>query len=237
MAELAREGVRAGALGISTTRLLAHRTSRRGDVPGTFADARELAALGAVLRELGTGVFEIVPRGMDGEISPEAHAEIDMMGELAERSAGRSCSRSSRRTPRPTGTALQLDRCAQLRAEGVADLPPGGQSHDRHPDRCATAGSTRSRRGRATGRSHIFRSRERVARMRDPEVKARILAESNEWAPDQAFAHFLHETFDRMYEIGDPIDWEPSTEDAVGPRARRAGREPQELLYDIFTAG
>jgi hypothetical protein len=88
MAELEREGVRAGALEISTTRLLAHRTSKRADDPGTLADARELAALGGVLRELGTGVCEIVPRGMAGEISPEAHAELDMMGELA-RTIGR----------------------------------------------------------------------------------------------------------------------------------------------------
>ncbi len=216
--------------------MLAHRTSRRGDVPGTFADARELTALGAVLGEFGTGVFEIVPRGMDGEISPEAHAEIDMMGELA-RSIGRPVVFSLVQThTEPDRYRAQLDRCAQLQAEGAPLFPQ-------------VANRTTGILIGVDSRHHAFSTRpsyraiahlpvrDRVARMRDPEVKARILAEPNEWAPDQAFAHFLHETFDRMYEIGDPIDWEPSADDAVGPRALRAGRDPQDLLYDLFTAG
>ena len=123
MAYMAREGVSAGALGISTTRLLAHRTSKRGDVPGTFADARELAALGGVLRDLGTGVFEIVPRGMDGEISLEAHAELDMMGELA-RLIGRPVTFSMVQTHTEVDRyRLQLERCAKFRAEDVPLFP------------------------------------------------------------------------------------------------------------------
>jgi N-acyl-D-amino-acid deacylase len=236
MADLARQGVRAGALGISTTRLLAHRTSTRGDVPGTFAEARELAALGGVLGELGTGVFEIVPRGMDGEISPEAHAELDLMGELA-RSIGRPVTFSLVQTHTEVDRyRLQLERAAQFRAEGVPLYPQ-------------VANRTTGILIGVESRHHAFSTRpsyreiahlpalDRVRRMRNPEVKARILAEQNEWAPDQSFAHFLHETFDRMYEISDPIDWEPSTDDAIGPRARRAGRQRQELLYDIFTEG
>jgi N-acyl-D-amino-acid deacylase len=236
MADLARHGVRAGALGISTTRLLAHRTSTRGDVPGTFADARELAALGGVLGELGTGVFEIVPRGMDGEISPEAHAELVMMGELA-RSIGRPVTFSLVQTHTEVDRyRLQLERAAQFRAEGVPLFPQ-------------VANRTTGVLIGVESRHHAFSTRpsyreiahlpalDRVRRMRNPEVKARILAEPNEWAPDQSFAHFLHETFDRMYEISNPIDWEPSTDDAIGPRARRAGLQPQELLYDIFTEG
>ncbi len=236
MAYLAREGVSAGALGISTTRLLAHRTSKRGDVPGTFADARELAALGDVLRDLGTGVFEIVPRGMDGEISLEAHAELDMMGELA-RLIGRPVTFSMVQTHTEVDRyRLQLERCAQFRADGVPLFPQ-------------VANRTTGVLIGVESRHHAFSTRpsyreiahlsslDRVRCMRNPEVKARILGEPNEWPADQSFAHFLHETFDRMYEISDPIDWEPSTANAIGPRARRAGREPQELLYDIFTKG
>ena len=88
MRDLVREGMVAGALGISTSRMLAHRTSRGEVVPGTLAQEDELEALADVLRELGTGVFQVVPRGMDGEISVEAHAEIDWMADLA-RKAGR----------------------------------------------------------------------------------------------------------------------------------------------------
>lgn len=79
-----REGISAGALGLSTTRMLAHRSIRGEAVPGTFAEEHELAALAGVLQELGTGVFEVVPRGMDGEVSEEAHAEIDWMARIEE---------------------------------------------------------------------------------------------------------------------------------------------------------
>jgi N-acyl-D-amino-acid deacylase len=83
MSEIVRAGVKAGALGVSTSRMLAHRTSTGEIVPGTFANRQELSALADVLRDLGTGVFEVVPRGMDGEVSAEAHAEMDWMGEIA----------------------------------------------------------------------------------------------------------------------------------------------------------
>ncbi len=236
MVSLARDGVRAGALGISTTRLLAHRTSRRGDVPGTFADAQELAALGSVLAGLGTGVFEIVPRGMDGEISPEAHAELDLIADLA-RSIGRPVTFSLVQTHTEMDRyRLLLKRAGTLQAEGVGVFPQ-------------VANRTTGILIGLDSRHHSFSTRpsyiriahlplsERAARMRDPEMKALILAESNEWAPDQSFAHFLHETYDRMFEIADPISWEPEADEAIGYRARRVEREPQELLYDVFSGG
>ena len=157
------------------------------------------------------------------------------MGELA-RAIGRPVVFSLVQThTEPDRYRAQLDRCAQLQGEGALLFPQ-------------VANRTTGILIGVDSRLHAFSTRpsyraiahlpvrDRVARMRDPEVKARILAEPNEWAPDQAFAHFLHETFDRMYEIGDPIDWEPAADDAIGPRARRAGRDPQDLLYDLFTA-
>ncbi len=204
--------------------------------PELSPTARELAALGGVLAELGTGVFEIVPRGMDGEISPEAHAELGLMAELA-RSIGRPVTFSLVQTHTEIDRyRLQLERSGKLRAQGVAIFPQ-------------VANRTTGILIGLESRHHAFSTRpsyrtiahmppaERAARMRDPEMKARILAESNDWAADQGFALFLHETYDRMFEIGDPIDWEPKAEEAIGPRARRAGREPQELLYDTFSAG
>ena len=83
MSAIVRAGIEAGALGVSTSRILAHRTSTGAMVPGTLAKpADELAALANVLRDLETGVFRgcTAPRGMDGEATAEAHAEIDLDG-------------------------------------------------------------------------------------------------------------------------------------------------------------
>ncbi|HEY2997769.1 MAG TPA: amidohydrolase family protein, partial [Acidimicrobiales bacterium] len=63
MAAIVRAGLRAGALGFSTSRTLAHRAIDGEPVPGTFAAEDELFGIGAVLGELGTGVFELAPAG------------------------------------------------------------------------------------------------------------------------------------------------------------------------------
>ncbi|HEX6416840.1 MAG TPA: amidohydrolase family protein, partial [Acidimicrobiales bacterium] len=67
MAAIVRDGIRAGALGFSTSRTLAHRAIDGEPVPGTFAAEDELFGIGAVLGELGTGVFELAPAGALGE--------------------------------------------------------------------------------------------------------------------------------------------------------------------------
>jgi N-acyl-D-amino-acid deacylase len=123
MAAIVREGIRAGALGVSTSRILAHRTSRGAEVPGTFASERELEVLARVLGELGTGVFEVVPRGMDGEVSETAHAEIDWMGRLA-KSIGRPLTFSLVQTHTEIDRFERLlDRAQQLRETGAPIFP------------------------------------------------------------------------------------------------------------------
>ena len=121
--EIVREGIRAGALGVSSSRIFAHRTSRGLEVPGTFAGERELEAMARVLGELGTGVFEVVPRGMDGEVSPTSHAEIDWMGRLA-KTIGRPVTFSLVQTHTEIDRfQLLLDRSQQLRDEDAPLYP------------------------------------------------------------------------------------------------------------------
>ena len=119
IAAIVREGVEAGALGVSTSRILSHRTSAGEEVPGTFAGEHELEVMARVLGDLGTGVFEVVPRGMDGEVSETSHAEIDWMGRLA-KEIGRPVTFSLVQTHTEIDRfALLLDRSAELRAQGA----------------------------------------------------------------------------------------------------------------------
>jgi N-acyl-D-amino-acid deacylase len=235
MTDIARAGIRAGALGVSTSRILAHHTSRGDEVPGTFADEAELTALAHVLRELGTGVFEVVPRGMDGEVGEAAHAELDLLGRLAAVTGTRLTFSVVQ-----THTELErwreiLDRCGEWRDEGIPIYPQVAN--------------------RATGilfglqsRNNVFSTRpsyralaelplaERVRRMRDPEVRARILAEANDgW--DHPLASFVYETFDNMLPVREPLEWEPGTQDTMAAIAAREGRPAQEVVYDFLIEG
>jgi len=229
---IVRDGVAAGALGVSTTRILAHRTSRGEIVPGTFANRDELAALARVLAELGTGVFEVVPRGMDGDDGPEAHAEIDWMGAVAAE------------TGRPlvfslvqTHTELDrwqslLARAGELRAKGVpiypqvSNRPTGilfGLQSPSHPF---------STRPGYRELAHLPLA-ERVARLSDPAVRARILAESN-GDYDHPLSSFVYTGFANMLPLAEPINWEPSPADTIAGLAAAAGMSAEAFCYDFL---
>ena len=62
MVDLVDEAMTAGALGFSTSRTLLHRVPDGRFVPGTWADERELLAIGDVLGAHGKGVYEVAPR-------------------------------------------------------------------------------------------------------------------------------------------------------------------------------
>ena len=73
---------------------------------------------------------------------------------------------------------------------------------------------------------------ERLAKLKDPALKAKILAEE----PAPAFERMkrLVADFDRIWMMNDPPDYEPAPEDAIGPRARALGRAPLEYAYDLL---
>ena len=160
----------AGALGFSTSRILAHHTSRGDAVPGTFADEDELRALAGVLREPARACSRWCPRGMDGEVSEAAHAELELLGRLAAHTRTRLTFSVVQTHTELDRWRVILDRSAELRDEGVPIYPQVAN--------------------RATGilfglqsKNNVFCTRpsyielaalplaERLAGMRDPEVR------------------------------------------------------------------
>jgi N-acyl-D-aspartate/D-glutamate deacylase len=69
-----------------------------------------------------------------------------------------------------------------------------------------------------------------VASMRDPDTKERMLTEARSRRGEGRLLGRL----DRMYELGDPPDYEPDPEASVARRAERQGRAPLELAYDLL---
>jgi N-acyl-D-aspartate/D-glutamate deacylase len=235
MVDITRAGIEAGALGVSTSRILAHHTSRGDEVPGTFADEAELTALAGVLRELGTGVFEVVPRGMDGEVSEAAHAELELLGRLAAHAGTRLTFSLVQTHTELDRWRLLLDRSAELRGRGVPIYPQVA-------NRATGLLSGLQSRNNAFATRPSYRElsalplAERLTRMRDPQVRARILAEPNgEW--DHPLASFVYETFSNMYPVRQPLDWEPTPADTMAAVAEREGRPAQEVVYDFLIEG
>jgi len=234
MERIVRDGIEAGALGVSTSRILAHRTSTGEIVPGTFANREELAALAGVLKELGTGVFEVVPRGMDGEATEEAHAEIDWMGEVAA-ATGRPVVFSVVQTHTELDRWREmLDRSGKLRETGVplypqvANRPTGvlfGLESPNHPFSTRPSYQPIAK----------LPLKEKVERLRDPAVRAAILAEAN-GEYDHPLSSFVYTGFGNMLPVAEPINFEPRPEDTILGLAQRAGVTPEDYAYDFLSA-
>ena len=226
MAEIVREGVSAGALGFSTSRTLAHRAIDGEPVPGTFAAEDELFGIGRVLGELGRGVFEVAGAGAAGEDVAAPKRELEWMGRL------------SREIGRPvTFARLQVDAAPDLWRElleiSAAATPEGADVVPQVAGRPF---------GMLVGHQttiHPFADRptfarllalpfdERVARLRDPEIRRAILEERNE----ETLSLLLAQP-GRVFPMGDPPDYEPTYEDSLEALAAREGRDPEAYLYD-----
>ncbi|MDL4820158.1 N-acyl-D-amino-acid deacylase family protein [Actinomadura opuntiae] len=229
MKAIVKEGVAAGALGFSTSRTLAHRAIDGEPVPGTFAAEDELFGIGEALRELGTGVYEIAPVGAAGEDVNSPPDEVRWMRRLSEA------------IDRPVSFALlQVDAAPDLWRE-LMELSAGTDAR-LHPQ---VAGRPF---GMLIGLEtlHAFGDHptyvselsllplpERVARMRDPEVRARILAERP--AEENLLAGMVRGCLDRLFPLDDDRpDYEPAPQDSVAARAAATGRDPLDLFYDLL---
>ena len=73
---------------------------------------------------------------------------------------------------------------------------------------------------------------ERVAKMRDPNVRAQILNDQPAVREEQTLA--MVSRFEHHFPLGDPPDYEPTAEMSIHERAKRVGKTPQELAYDTL---
>jgi N-acyl-D-aspartate/D-glutamate deacylase len=80
---------------------------------------------------------------------------------------------------------------------------------------------------------------ERVARMRQPEVRAQILGEEDVITGGLAslMGVMLGRSVGRLFSLAFPVDYEPDPSQSIKARARAAGVDALELLYDEMTAG
>ena len=238
LARLVREAMAAGALGVSSNRTVGHRSLDGAPVPGTFAAEEELLAIGRAMAASGSGVLQIVPAGTAGRASgdPEdaAERELAMMIRLA-RATGRPLSfLVIQAHETPDRWRAHFDAVHVARAEGVPVYPQ------------VAARSFGMLVGHQS-RMNPFRARpsyapladlplaERVVRLRDPELRRRILSETPiPSARPSISTSPPRDLFEHLFVLGDPPDYEPEPHTSVAARARARGIAPEALAYDLM---
>ena len=146
MAALAREAVRSGALGFSTSRTLNHRTSTGDFTPTLKAGEDELTAIAEAMHGQGRSVLQFV---LDLSSLDE---DLPMMLRVAENTGAQSPSPSPRMTRRRGAGARRSTRSMLLPRAGCRSR----RKSQRARSGCCSAlncRATRSRPIRATGRS------------------------------------------------------------------------------------
>ncbi|PHX59575.1 MAG: amidohydrolase [Actinobacteria bacterium] len=230
MARIVQEGVEAGALGLSTSRTIAHRAIDGEPVPGTFAAEDELFGLGQALADANAGVFELAPAGVMGEDLAAPASEMDWMRRLAEA------------TGRPITFALSQHDQAPDQWKELLDLALNAWDAG-VPIRPQIAGRpTGLLLGLQTFHPLLMRPSyqaiahlplaERVAEMKKPAVRKAILSEKVTNADDRM--SFIGMGLDRVFPIGNPPDYEPAPETSIAAQAERLGVDQMELFYDLL---
>ena len=75
---------------------------------------------------------------------------------------------------------------------------------------------------------------ERVQRLRDPDLRARLLSEKGDLGIPQleVVLDMIDKGIDKIFRLGERPDYEPSPEESLEATALREGRDPYDLLYD-----
>lgn len=246
MRQLVREAVEAGAVGVSTSRSLAHLDSDGNTAPHVRAAKEELLALALGLRDAGKGVFQIAA-GLTGQqlksVIPKAAAltpeeavrhEIALYSEIS-RTSGRPLTFSlAEVNEAPEMFRLALDLVAEAnRRPGVSlsaqtfPRPIGllfGLELSLHPFKLHPS---------YKAIDHLPLAK-RVEEMRKPAVRARILSEQPDAEHPNPVQRFLVRRSLEAFPFADQIDYEPDGRTSLAAIARREERPAAEVAYDAL---
>jgi N-acyl-D-amino-acid deacylase len=228
MRRLTREALDAGALGVSTSRSYAHRFRDGRLAPSVSTEDQEILALAAGLRDAGKGVFQMVP-----SYDVTATERFDLLRRIA-KTSGRPVSFTFMQTPQTPGdwrqTLADLEQAKRdgLQIKGqVIPRPTGGLlglELSLHPF---------SLNPSYKEIEHLPLA-EKVARMRDPDFRRRLLSEEPE--DPHAFFKFIISDLEAMFVLGDPPNYNPRAQDSIAAQARAKDMHPSELIYDALLA-
>jgi N-acyl-D-amino-acid deacylase len=224
MRALATEAIEAGALGFASSRLTIHKTESGSPIPSYDAAREEIEEIARGVVDGGGGLLQFVPDIPSGGYQSVLQTVFDVAEDVGlpvtftlvvanagdptwpdaitmiEKANAAGGDVSAQLLPRPIGLIIGL----QLSANPFVLYPSYREI------------------------AHLPLD-ERVAEMRKPEVRARILADK------PGVGHpilIVTQMWDWIFPLDDNPNYEPNPADSIGARARAKGVSPLEEAYD-----
>ena len=225
MARLAAEGIRAGALGFSTSRTIAHKTLAGQHTPTLHAAEIELTTIAHALKQEGKGWMQVISDFDDPD------DEFATLGRIATEADRPMTVSLLQRESRPWLWRKILDNIEAANEAGnkligqVMARPIGvmlGFEISQNPFMLCPS---------FQAIAHLP-FEEKMAILRQPEFRAKLLAEE---CPDPVINHRVR-TWEKIFQLTDPVNYEPAPELSCAAQAARLGVDPKELCYDWLLA-
>tara|TARA_R110000823_G_scaffold27609_11_gene80398 strand:- start:14665 stop:16419 length:1755 start_codon:yes stop_codon:yes gene_type:complete len=224
MADIVVEGVRAGALGFSTSRTEKHKDVSGSFTPSITAHEDELVGIARAMGSTGCGVLQGISDFYDFA------AEFALFRKMAQES-GRPISLTvEQQEARPEWWLQLLDGISAAQAEGIpmyGQVPPRATGILMGLTASANPFTMNPVWAEIAGK----RLEEQVASMRDPAFRERLLSTPNPLSGIALVDEVLY-SYDKMFSLGEPANYEPDPADSIGATARRLGVSPEEVAYD-----
>ncbi len=224
MRKLAAEAIEVGALGVASSRFAFHKTGSGAPIPSYDAGYEEIAAIAAGVADAGGGLMQFIPDipagGYENVLQKVFEAATDAglpvtfsltpgnggdavwasAVNLIEKFNSAGGDITAQVYPRPIGLVIGLE----LTANPFVLYPSYQEIAD-------------------------LPLAQRVAEMRKPEVRARILADT----PGEGHPFmYLAQAWQWIFPLNDPPNYEPDAGDSVLARAQARGVSPAEEAYD-----
>jgi N-acyl-D-aspartate/D-glutamate deacylase len=224
MRALAKEAIEVGALGFASSRLTIHKTESGSPIPSYEAAREEIEQIAKGVVDGGGGLLQFVPDIPAGGYQPVLQTVFEVAEDVGlpltftlvvanagdptwpeaitmiEKANAAGGDITAQLLPRPIGLIIGL----QLSANPFVLYPSYREI------------------------AHLPLA-ERVAEMRKPEVRARILADK----PGQGHPIlYVAQMWDWIFPLGDEPNYEPDPSTSIGARAQARGVDPMEEAYD-----
>lgn len=233
MRDAVRAGLEAGAFGFTTSRTNSHKTPTGEMVPSRYSEVDELVGIGQAFKNLGYGAY-----GVNSDFEHEAE-ELEWMTKVAKDTGRPVWFLLTDRPNDPERWQRLMSGVHTARKQGamvtaqIAGRPVGvmlGVDTNLNPFSIRPSWQDLLK----------LPPEQRLARMQDPAFRAKLLGE--EHSPEllkrlSQFRQYITTSWDRMFPMGSPPNYEPHPDESIGAMSKRSNRTPEEIAYDYLAGG